>query len=410
MDVGGVVTQIATGGDHTCALLDTGAVRCWGSGLFGRLGYGNTNAIGDDETPASAGDVDVGGVVTQIATGGDHTCALLDTGAVRCWGIGGLGALGYGNTDFVGRDGPPSAAGDVPVGGVATRIDTGSNHTCALLDTGAVRCWGLGPGGKLGYGNSDRIGDDETPASAGDVPVGGTVDRIVTGGGHTCAVLDAGGVRCWGSNLSGALGYGNGLTSLGDERLPMALGDVPHAQCIAVPICEATDCQADGHENNDSAETASTIFTSPDASSHVDRYFTDVIHELFLCQGEEDWYRVPVESLGITRLRFLVKLSHVLAPTGCELCDTGGMAACESHRVTVDIYNATTGELIATDTHDRGYVWIHREDLPASDLLLRVHGAPVANMPYRLSLHIAQWDPDCNTVECSLPELCDSHC
>jgi alpha-tubulin suppressor-like RCC1 family protein len=55
--VGGPVVQIAAGGDHTCALLDTGAVRCWGRGNFGQLGYGNLNNIGDDETPASAGDI-----------------------------------------------------------------------------------------------------------------------------------------------------------------------------------------------------------------------------------------------------------------------------------------------------------------------------------------------------------------
>ncbi len=55
-------------------------MRCWGSGVFGRLGYGNLKAIGDDETPASAGDVDVGGKVIQIAAGDAHTCALLEGG------------------------------------------------------------------------------------------------------------------------------------------------------------------------------------------------------------------------------------------------------------------------------------------------------------------------------------------
>ena len=46
---------------------DTGGVRCWCSGFGGKLGYGNTNTIGDDETPASVGDVEVvdpGDVVT----------------------------------------------------------------------------------------------------------------------------------------------------------------------------------------------------------------------------------------------------------------------------------------------------------------------------------------------------------
>jgi hypothetical protein len=82
VDVGGTVTQIVAGEDHTCALLDTGSqtcalldtgtVRCWGFSLEDRLGYGNSTDIGDDETPASAGDVDVvdpGNLVTLGVTG-----------------------------------------------------------------------------------------------------------------------------------------------------------------------------------------------------------------------------------------------------------------------------------------------------------------------------------------------------
>jgi hypothetical protein len=40
-------------------LLESGAVRCWGSGSDGQLGYGNTRNVGEDESPAAAGDVDV---------------------------------------------------------------------------------------------------------------------------------------------------------------------------------------------------------------------------------------------------------------------------------------------------------------------------------------------------------------
>ena len=70
----------------TLGAVGTGA-RLGGQGN-GQLGYGNTNSIGDTETQASAGDVEVGGSVLQVAAGGSHTCALLTTGAVRCWGVG----------------------------------------------------------------------------------------------------------------------------------------------------------------------------------------------------------------------------------------------------------------------------------------------------------------------------------
>ena len=54
---GGAVTAIVAGDEHTCVLLAGGAIRCWGVGAFGRLGYGNEATIGDDDVPASAGDV-----------------------------------------------------------------------------------------------------------------------------------------------------------------------------------------------------------------------------------------------------------------------------------------------------------------------------------------------------------------
>lgn len=109
------VVRIAAGYEHTCALLDTGAVRCWGEGGFGRLGYGRVAVIGDDETPASAGDVDIGGTAIHIAAGYAHTCAVLDTYAIRCWGHGYDGQLGYGNTATIGDNEFPASADDVNV-------------------------------------------------------------------------------------------------------------------------------------------------------------------------------------------------------------------------------------------------------------------------------------------------------
>ena len=224
--VGGSVVQVSAGTTHTCAVLSGGAVRCFGNGANGRLGYGNANSIGDNETPASAGNVNVGGAVSQVAAGGDHTCALLTTGAVRCWGEGGSGQLGYGNTNDIGDNETPASAGNVNLGGTAVAIDVGLSHSCALLSTGAVRCWGSGSGGKLGYANVNNIGDNETPASAGNVNVGGTVASISVATNRTCAVLaTGGGLRCWGSGAEFPLGYGN-LVTIGDNETPASAGSI----------------------------------------------------------------------------------------------------------------------------------------------------------------------------------------
>jgi cysteine-rich repeat protein len=220
--------KIATGNDHTCLLLDTGAVRCWGNNQFGQLGYGHTAPIGDNEFPATASDVDVGGHVIQIGAGGNHTCALLDTGAVRCWGRGEYGQLGYYNlideetNPNIGDDEVPATAGDVEVGGRVVQIAAGEHHNCALLDTGDVRCWGHGGSGRLGYGNSLHIGDDEAPATPGDVTVGERVSQIVAGGAHTCALLETAAVRCWGLSGYGQLGYGDTRSI----SVPAVAGDV----------------------------------------------------------------------------------------------------------------------------------------------------------------------------------------
>jgi len=241
VSLGGVPVQIVAGGAHTCALLENGAVRCWGDSMYGQLGYGNTTRIGDDETPASAGDVNVGLPAIQIAIGVAHSCVVTVTGGVRCWGDSMYGQLGYGNKLVIGDDETPASVGDVDLGGTATAVAVGTAHTCALMSTGAVRCWGDNMYGQLGYGVATTIGDDEAPATAGDVPLGGTAIAIAADEVHTCAVMSTGAVRCWGDNMFGQLGYGN-TTRRGDDEPASAAGDVPLggiAQEISVGIAHS---------------------------------------------------------------------------------------------------------------------------------------------------------------------------
>lgn len=232
VSVGARVIQIAAGARHTCALTAAGGVRCWGDGSFGRLGYADCHDVGDTPArlPSTMGDVDVGGEVRAIAAGGDFTCALLASGGVRCWGYGGDGALGYASRTQVGGtlDSSPASAGDVDVGGRATSIAAGAAHACALLEDGGVVCWGLGSSGQLGHGTASSIGADETPSAGGRVDVGGRATAIAAGGFHTCAKLDTGNVRCWGAGDAGQLGYGR-PDDVGElaGSVPSAMGDVP---------------------------------------------------------------------------------------------------------------------------------------------------------------------------------------
>ncbi|MBN1204919.1 MAG: RTX toxin [Myxococcaceae bacterium] len=223
-DLNGLIS-IRAGDAHTCALFDNANVRCWGKNTSGQLGYEHTLSIGDDEHPYTAGNVNIVGSASQVVTGGNHTCALLDSGFVRCWGANNYGQLGYGHTNNIGDGEPVSSEGYVTLGGRAVKLAAGANHTCAVLNTGKVRCWGRNAYGQLGYGHTNNVGDNEWVWSAGDVDVGGTVQNITAGSTHTCALLNTGKVRCWGDSYYGQLGYANRL-SIGDNEAPSTAGDV----------------------------------------------------------------------------------------------------------------------------------------------------------------------------------------
>jgi uncharacterized repeat protein (TIGR01451 family) len=209
---------ITAGASHTCAILDTGQVRCWGNNGQGRLGYGNTIPVGDDEVPGAVGPVDLGAGRTAraIAAGDFHTCAILDDGSMRCWGFGTSGQLGTGGTADIG-DNEPAGAGVValPAGRAARSVAGGAGHTCAVLDDGSVSCWGFGADGRLGYGSTSQR---TTPGGPVPIGAGRTAQAIGAGDAHTCAILDTGGVRCWGFGGQGRLGYGVS-TSVGDTPL-----------------------------------------------------------------------------------------------------------------------------------------------------------------------------------------------
>lgn len=233
--LGGVATQLAVGQGFACVRLDDGGVRCWGANDCGQLGQGHTEPIGDDEAPQDAPTLALGGRAIDITAGAQHACAVLEGGDVRCWGRGHDGRLGYGSTASIGDDELPNSVATVHLGAPAVEIVAGGSHTCARLELGAVRCWGRGQEGQLGRSDGESVGDDEAPATAGDTPTGGAVVSLAAGWQHTCAVLETGVLQCWGSNEHGQLGLGHTMT-IGDDETPAAAGRVELREHHAVAV------------------------------------------------------------------------------------------------------------------------------------------------------------------------------
>jgi alpha-tubulin suppressor-like RCC1 family protein len=220
VDVSGLssgVVAISAGRNHTCALTDEGAVKCWGDNLSGQLGDGS---VTDRKVPVDVSGLSSGAVA--ISAGGRHTCALTSVGAVKCWGDNDWGQLGDGTIHS--RVSPVSVTN--LSSGVAA-ISAGNLHSCALTIAGAVLCWGYNGDGQVGGKGGLII---RTP-----VPVLGLSSGVfaISAGSHTCALTNAGGVKCWGYNSSGQLGDGTRIS----RRAPVDVSGIPSG---AVSIASAS--------------------------------------------------------------------------------------------------------------------------------------------------------------------------
>lgn len=179
---------------HSCALLYTGEVKCFGDNVAGQLGQGDalTREINASETLSKIPPIDLGTnlVATEVAVsfspmhrkegfGGyynepmlrsGHTCVLFSSGGVKCFGLNNFGQLGLGDTRN--RGGQPGDMGDslqfVNLGDNVSAIGLalGRFHTCVLLDNFEVKCFGQNDFGQLGLG--DKLPRGVAPGQMGD--------------------------------------------------------------------------------------------------------------------------------------------------------------------------------------------------------------------------------------------------
>lgn len=253
-------TGVSVRSHGACAVLGDGTVRCWD--IFSEDGSTATT------TPLAVPDISNSRSV-------DGRCALLDDGTRKCWKSifeedpdGTQGALidiqlldvSSGPSDVTAFSGGCFVLADrsvacwdedeelVPIKNIsnATALSHSDRFGCALLETGGVSCWGVNFHGQRGDG-IPRGGkgfteiDDHTATNVVGISTATSV-ATASGWGHACATLADGSALCWGHNESGELGDG----TFGERRTPAAVKGV--SDVVSVAIVEPHSCAliADG--------------------------------------------------------------------------------------------------------------------------------------------------------------------
>jgi alpha-tubulin suppressor-like RCC1 family protein len=183
---------------RTCAVLNSGAVQCWGDNAFGQLGDGTVTA----RPTAGAPVMNLMGA-EFLALGGVHACARTTMGLVFCWGGGAQGQLAQTATDMCGTT-PCLKRANIASGvnGVAF-VSAGETFSCVLRANQTIACFGGNAFGSLGNGT--------TISSMTPVPVTGIGNAVGISSGYTfsCAATADRTVQCWGHNPFGQLGDGS---------------------------------------------------------------------------------------------------------------------------------------------------------------------------------------------------------
>jgi alpha-tubulin suppressor-like RCC1 family protein len=205
------VSRFGASGFHSCAIVQRGAVKCWGSNDRGQIGDGTYTETGNVLLPATPSCAQrtavchnrytptfVKGITGAVAIemGFFHTCALLNTGKVMCWGYNQYGQIGNGQVNQQVAANPVEVAGLPPIQSLAI----GNSHTCAVTTAGDVYCWGRGDAGQMG--NFGLTQNNPAPVQVLGLS---NVSAVAAGQDHSCVILNTGSTVCWGDNRAGQL-------------------------------------------------------------------------------------------------------------------------------------------------------------------------------------------------------------
>jgi alpha-tubulin suppressor-like RCC1 family protein len=204
---------------HTCVRTDDGRAWCWGDNAYGQLGDG-TNEPGLHPVLVRG----LPDTASTVQPGYAHTCALVRSHDVYCWGDNRFGQCGVSpSVPLVTEPVRVPVSAEVRF----TRITAGQEHTCAITQDERVYCWGNSSLGQCGRDPAGALGHAVQPALVRDLD---RVRRVAVSKDRSCAVrFDRPTLKCWGSNSLSRPSDGQSITG----KLGPGAGDRPYS---ALPV------------------------------------------------------------------------------------------------------------------------------------------------------------------------------
>jgi alpha-tubulin suppressor-like RCC1 family protein len=209
---------IASGNNHSCGILSSGTLKCWGSNEFGQLGDGTT------ENRSSPVTIDPGTSYVKVAAGAFHTCGITSLSNLKCWGRNNYGQIGDKTTTT--KLTPVTIDGTIKY----STINTLSNFNCGITSTGALKCWG--------HNSEGQLGDATRTNKLAPTRIDSTLlyAHISTGHVHSCGLTTDKRLRCWGSNIDRQFGDGTTTSSLAPKTI------VTNSTSLGIIADESSTC------------------------------------------------------------------------------------------------------------------------------------------------------------------------
>ena len=186
-------------------MLVTGSDQLLGQERNGALGAQEPRRIRDQRTDRRFADRPMGDALESSRPVAAHICFRDNNATVKCLGANNVGQLG--NATNANSSTPVQVAVITAASAAtrATQVVSGANHSCALLDNSNVKCWGVNNFRQLGT-PTNTVPFSSTPV---DVPdLSNNITQLASMADHTCGIHSNGDVSCWGANSYGQLGDG----------------------------------------------------------------------------------------------------------------------------------------------------------------------------------------------------------